>query len=362
MINNKNQNITSKQLMIFIISSEIGLGIVSLPAALAEKVGHDGWISVLLTGILCIIAVYFIMLFLRRYSNKSIFQINILLYGKVLGTFFNFSLFAYLCFTTSVTARILSELIKVTVLRLTPPLALSAILILPSLYVCSKGLKVLARLSSLLSISYIIGILFFLSVLKHANLSFIQPIGISGISKILQGMLTTSFSYLGFELSTVVYPNITDKSNAVKYAVYATIFTTFFFTIIVFLLTILIGEEKLKLTTFPLFNVTTSIRIPIFERADIFFIIFWFPVMGSVVRSYFCSSYQFIRLIFKLDNEKFPLIVFSIFILVLGRIPKDLIQITQFIKIGGYFGVGVILYLIISFLFSFVNKRGVSVK
>lgn len=362
MINDKKHNITSKQLMIFIISSEVGLGIVSLPSTLAEKVGHDGWISVLLAGILCIIVIYIIMLFLKRYSNRSIFQINILLYGKILGTILNFSLFAYLSFTTSVVARTLTELIKVTLLKLTPPLAVSAVIILPSIYVCSKGLKVLARLSSLISISYIIAIIFYLSILEHANLSFIQPIGIDGIPAILQGMLITSFSYLGFELSTVVYPHITDKNNVVKYAVYANVFTTFFLTLIVFLLIILTGEEKLKLTTFPMFNIATSIRLPIVERADIFFVILWFPVMGNVVRSYYFSSYHFIRLIFKLDNEIFPLIVYSIFILILGRIPKDLVQLTQFSQIVGYLGIGVILYLIISFLFSFISKRGVVVK
>ncbi|WML35236.1 GerAB/ArcD/ProY family transporter [Clostridium sp. OS1-26] len=362
MINSKKHNITSKQLMIFIISSEIGFGIVSLPSTLAEKVGHDGWISVLLTGILCTVAVYFIMILLRRYSDKSIFQINILLYGKILGTFINFALFAYLSFTTSVASRTLTELIRVTLLKLTPNIALSAALLLPTIYVCSKGLKVLARLSSLISFSYIVAIIFYLSVLKHASLSFIQPVGISGIQKILQGMLITGFSYLGFELSAVVYPHVTDKDKAIKYAVYANIFTTFFFTLIVFLLTILTGEEKLGLTTFPLFNIATSIRIPIFERADIFFVMLWFPVMGSAVRSYYCSTYHFIRLIFKLDDELFPMILFSIFIVILGRIPKGLTQLSQFTKIVGYLGIGVVVYLIVSFLFSFVNKRGVLMK
>lgn len=362
MINNKKHNITSKQLMIFIVSSEIGFGLLSLPSTLAEKVGHDGWISVLLTGILCIIAVYFIMLFLSRYSNKSIFQINILLYGKILGTFINFGLFAYLSFTTSVVARSVAEFTKVTLLRLTPDFAISVVLLLSSIYVCSKGFKVLARLSSLISLSYIVAIVFYLSILKHSDLSFIQPLGLAGIPSILQGVLISSFSYLGFELATIVYPHVTDKDKAIKYAVYANIFTTLFFTLIVFLLTILAGEKKLELSAFPLLTIATSIRLPIFERADIFFILLWFPVMGSAVRSYYCSSYHYIRLIFKLDNEVLPIIVFSIFILTLSSIPKDLVQLGQFAEMVNYLGIGVVVYLIISFLFSFVNKRGVTMK
>lgn len=362
MINNKKHEISSKQLMIFIISSQTGLGIVSLPSTLAEEVGHDGWISILLSGILSIFAVYIILSLLKRYSDKSIFQINILLYGRILGTFLNLVLFAYLCATAGITSRMINEIIKITVLRSTPPLALSALLLIPTTYVCLKGFKVLSRLSSLSYISYFTVSVFFLISLGKAKLSFIEPIGLAGIPKIMKGMFFTSFSYLGFELSTVVYPHIIDKNEATKYAVFANVFTTLFFTIIVFLLTILAGEKSLEHSTFPLFNIATSIRIPVVERADIFIIMAWFPLMGNVGRAYFTSSYHFIRLIFKVDEEKVPLLLFCTLIIIIGRIPKDLTDVSKLMNMVGITGVGVIIYLVLSYVFSFINKKGVVIK
>lgn len=362
MINNKKHEISSKQLMIFIISSQTGLGIVSLPSTLAGEVGHDGWISILLSGILSIFAVYIILSLLKRYSDKSIFQINILLYGRILGAFLNLALFVYLCATAGITSRMINEIIKITVLRSTPPLALSALLLIPTAYVCLKGFKVLSRLCSLAYISYFTILIFFLISSGKAKLSFIEPIGLAGIPKIMKGMFFTSFSYLGFELSTIVYPHIIDKNEATKYAVLANIFTTLFFTIIVFLLTILAGEKLLEHSTFPLFNIATSLRVPVIERADLFIIMAWFPLMGNVGRAYFTSSYHFIRLIFKVDAEIKPLLLFCILIIVLGRIPKDLTDVGKFMNTIGIVGVGIILYLIFSFLFSFINKKGVVTK
>ena len=361
-MNDKKHNITSKQMMSFIISAQVGFGIITLPSTLAVSVGHDGWISVFFTGIICTFVVYFFMLFLNRYQEKSIFQIKIFLYGKLIGMIINICLFLYFCFATSVVSRLLVELIKITVLKLTPTFAISIMLFIPTVYMVTIGLKVLTRFCSLLFFSYIVAITFYLSIYRHANITFIMPVGLAGIPLISKGMFLSAFSYLGFELVTVIYPYITDKDKAIKYAVLANVFTTFFFTLLVFLLTILAGEEKLKISSFPLFHFATSIKIPIFERADLFFIVLWFPVMGSAVRTYYFSAYHFLDVAFKIKNKKMPIVIFYLCIALLGRIPKDLIQVYDFANKLGVWGIGVISYLIVSFLFSFINKRGVVIK
>ena len=79
------QQINSMQLMALTISGQIGIGSLFLPNTLAQKDGHDGWISTLLAGIICTIITILIMLLLRKYSDKTIFGINLLLYGNFWG-------------------------------------------------------------------------------------------------------------------------------------------------------------------------------------------------------------------------------------------------------------------------------------
>ncbi|MFL0266590.1 GerAB/ArcD/ProY family transporter [Candidatus Clostridium radicumherbarum] len=362
MRNNKKHFIYSRQMMSFLISSQIGFGIITLPSTLAEKVGHDGWISVLLSGAISILCTYIISCFLKRYSNKSIFQINIFLYGKYIGMFLNFCYFLYLTFTCIVIFRLYSELIKVTVLTLTPLTVLSVFTSLPTIYLCFKGLKATARFDNTILPIYILTIILFLFISKNGRLTFAMPIGISGTKGILNGMLLSGFSFLGIELLPIIYPYVTDKQNFTKYALIANIFTTFFSTLIILISTIYVGEWKLKLLAFPLFNIITSIRVPILERLDLIFILLWYPVMGSSIRSYYFCSYHFLDILLDINNKWYPIILFDLIIIFLGDIQKDLVDIYGFTDIIGFMGLSIIGILIFSFGFSFISKRGVKLE
>ncbi|MBU3183198.1 GerAB/ArcD/ProY family transporter, partial [Clostridium psychrophilum] len=81
-MDNRENNITSSQLMGLIVSIQIGAGILSLPANLAMVCGHDGWILILVYGILITAVIFLIIKLMNRYNNKSIYEINKLLYGK----------------------------------------------------------------------------------------------------------------------------------------------------------------------------------------------------------------------------------------------------------------------------------------
>ena len=81
--------ITAKQLGVFILSAQVGLGVIGLPSDLAKAVGHDGWISILSAGLLSTLVTIILIALLRRYSNQSIFEINRYLFGNILGQTIN---------------------------------------------------------------------------------------------------------------------------------------------------------------------------------------------------------------------------------------------------------------------------------
>jgi len=72
MIEDRRNLINSKQLMVLIISSTAGVGIISLPYLLVQEVGHNGWIAILLSGISSMIMAVIVFKLLERYKNKSI--------------------------------------------------------------------------------------------------------------------------------------------------------------------------------------------------------------------------------------------------------------------------------------------------
>jgi Na+-transporting NADH:ubiquinone oxidoreductase subunit NqrD len=126
--------ITSKQLFAFIISAQIGIGILTLPSTLAKAAERDSWISMLIGGTISVTVTYFIVKLMERYKNKSIFEINNILYGVYLGFIFNFMILAYFFYGSFVGIRLFTDFMKIGVLKLTPPTILTTISLVPTIY------------------------------------------------------------------------------------------------------------------------------------------------------------------------------------------------------------------------------------
>lgn len=355
-------DITSKQLMMFIITSQIGLGIMMLPSSLAGKVGHDGWISMLISGVICIILTIFIMLLLKKYSDKDIFQISNLLYGKYLGTAFNILIIIYLCVISASSLRAFTEVIIIIVLKYTPPLVITIFILFPSIYMVPKGLKVIGRFSFIIFAAYILLVFSFILTIKDMRITYLMPVGKAGFDTIIKSIPMTIYAYLGFELAPVVYSEVKDKKNALKFVIGSVVFTTVFYTMVSALVTAVFGEVKLARHVYPIFDIQQIIKIPIFERMDIFFIVFWLPAMGACMRSFFFCAYYSIKRVVKIKNNNMLLLIFASFIIILSRIPGNFTALSVYMNYIGIYGMSVVAFLVFSYFFSILSKRGVHSK
>ncbi|KAJ50257.1 spore germination protein (amino acid permease) [Clostridium tetanomorphum] len=356
-MDNKENIITLKQLTIFSISAQIGLGVLTLPSTLAKKIGHDGWIAVALSGCMIIILVTFIILLMNRYQNRSILDINVLLYGKYWGMFFNFIFICYLLFITGLGNRFFAEVIRIIVLNQTPVIIIGALVSIPTIYQTAKGLKVICRFATLLLLTHILLISTFLLVMKNARFTYLLPIGESGFLAIAKDITYAFYSFLGVELITIFYPNVTDKKSTLKHIITGITYVSVIYIIIVIFSTALFGENKLKMLVFPMYNIEQSIKVPILERLDIFFIVFWFPIMAGSVRSYFFSSYYCLSKIFKTRRKKLLIAIVFIIALSIGRIPKNIEEISIYMNYLGLLGTANILLMVFSFFISLVKRR-----
>lgn len=353
----KRHEITLKQLTIFGISAQIGLGILTLPSNLAKKTGHDGWLVVAAAGCIMLLLAIFIALLINRHPNSSILDINILLYGKYFGMFFNLAFICYILFTTSLSSRLFAEMIKISVLNQTPLIVISLFIFIPTVYQVSKGLKVICRFASLLILAHITLILTFLLIVRDARVTYLMPVAKSGIITIFKNIPYAFFSFLGIELITIFYPNVTNKNNVVKYVTIESIYIAIFYIIVVAFTTALFGENKLKMIIFAMYSVERAIKVPILERLDVFFIAFWFPIMAGSVRSYFFSSYYCIAKLFKIRKEKLLIAIVFVVVIIIGRIPKNLEDIFTYMNYAALLGAANILFIAFSLFISLIRRR-----
>ena len=119
-MDNRANNITSGQLMALVVSIQVGIGSLNLPNYLSQDSGHDGWISILIYGLIITAIISIIIKLMNRYNNKSIYEINNCLYGKYLGRLLNLFIVLYLWYSACLYLRIYTNVIHVHLLRSTP--------------------------------------------------------------------------------------------------------------------------------------------------------------------------------------------------------------------------------------------------
>lgn len=350
--------IKSRQMALYTFVCQTGIGVIILPTALTKEVGHDGWISVVITGFIAIAVAALIAFLLKKSSDKGILDINKAIFGKVLGTGLNLLIFVYLLIATSAGARVFLIFLRVSLFPLTPPLIMSLIILSPSFYMVWYGLKTTARYKACTIFSYITMMIYIILIYKEIRLSFLMPVGEAGIIPILNSIKTSYFAYIGLELIAVYYAEITDKERALKWHVVANIFSMIFLTIITAACTSVFGEKFLSVQNMPLFNLFRIHNAIVLERVDLFMIAFWFFAMSCSVRAYMMASWYSLVKICK--DKKSPIIytIFIVLLLIISRIPKDINQSYQSLDIINYSGIGITIFFILCLIISAIKTRG----
>jgi spore germination protein (amino acid permease) len=359
--------IYSKQLITFVVTAQISVGILYLPSALAIDVGHDGWITVLLSGILYGILISLLVFILKRFDGKSLIEINKIIYGKYLSTLISLVYIAYSYFGAVISLRSFAEIVRISVLKLTPLWAYTIIILTPAIYMAWYGLKAILRYSTVTYIILIFTIILYLLSSREYRIDFILPIGASGVKPILKSTIATSTAYIGPELIFFFYSDIKNKSTILKHVLLGNLITTLFYTITVLIGTLYFGEQMLMRLVFPLLSFASSHKIFVFERLDFYFISFWLPCMGTTMLIYFfCTYYGICKLVgiptgdATVTNKWRIILLASIFILAvpLSMLPKDTLSLRALLKYLGYGGLGVIILTAVSYLISLLTGRG----
>lgn len=352
-------SLKSAQLALVIFITQTGVGIIMVPAVLAKEAGHDGWISVMLTGAAVLVLTMLIMGLLWRYKDKSIYDINKYIFGKYLGTLLNIIIVFYLLTTTVGGASLFNYFIRITLLQETPAWALAPFIILPSFYLVWHGLKHMGRFLFCSIVCYFIILLFIIFLYKDFRVSFILPIGEAGITSIIYSTKTCFFAFMGFEAIAFFYPYISDKRNALKWSIGAILMSTAFLGIFVLAATVTFGEHFLSIMVIPFFSLSRVYNAPIIERVDLYLTALWFIPIACSIRTYIFAAYDGMQNVFKLKKTKRLYFLFFLLILVASSLPRDFNQVIALIEGITLMGMIMVIFLVFCLLLSFIRKKGV---
>lgn len=339
-----NQSLTNKQIVFMIFGIIVGYGIVGLPREIAEKLGTEGWIALLIGACIAMIITYMYSYLGYTYENKTLQEYSEQLVGKNITTVFVIQ-YIILFFTfSSMVTRIASELIKNTILINTPIWALSLLFFIIIYYAVITGLRNVARICEIYGVIIISGVLFVcIMMFIQGELINIRPIfGSKNIENYIESLHLMVIPYIGMEMITFIPINKKINKNVIKYSILTVGVIGVLYVLIFESCMAVLGVDDIVQYKDTIIAILRRMEFPYLQflrRLDGIFINGWIMSVFCTITIYTYGTVYFIsKYSKKISFNKFTIGVIVISFIV-SQIPKNVFEIEKVIEYITYFSI-----------------------
>ncbi len=229
--------------------------------------------------------------------------------GKKAGLIFRLLFMFYLLLKGSAIVYMYSSVIKTNSLPKTPVTALITVALIISVYIATRGIETIGRISEIFIVLILAGILFvFVFAAKSGGFSNISPGGGIGIKDITIRGINSLYFFQGMEIPFILSIFSGDKSDIKKkdiFGAFELVWLIMTFSVFLIFTKLKVIEENFAV--WPFIKVADSIEIPFafIERQDFIIIALTttFMVFG-VALSIFASGVILSDITKKFDNTK----------------------------------------------------------
>lgn len=269
-----NNKITRRQYISILLSSLIGIGILSLPSEVCKIAKQDGWISVALGGVSPLYLLFIISYINKNMNYEDFSSITRKLYGKYLNYLIFTSIIIYTLIFNTLLIADYTNIMKSSIGEHIPKIVIVGIITFLTISVSRNGLTIIGRLSEI-SLYFIIPLLLLpIIFIPKGSIANIQPLISSG-KNILSAVPSGILAYTGPEIAFVLLHFITNKKKPYKSAIIVTSITTFLYTFCVFITIYYFGWKLTSEIDFPLLFMYELIKVPILSDSKALFILVW---------------------------------------------------------------------------------------
>lgn len=333
----KNGKINNIQLFSLMITMILGAGFFSLASEMARRVGTDGWILIILSGVFYLLGLLILLKLANMYPGKTIFQ-----YGKeivhpyIFNVFTLFFLIYYICIS-AVVARVFGEVIKGFLLENTPIEFTIITMLLTVMYSSRSGIESLGRIAVIIFIIMMLFIVIFsITLFPGGDYTNIFPVFRHSIRDFIKNIGATFFSFLGYDIVLVAFAYVDDMKEASKSAIKAFIFVIICYLLVFFIDLIQFGVSELKYQVWPSISILREIDFPgvFIQNLDGIFMTIWILTIFGTLSPMLYSGGIAVSSLYNSQESKYHMTLLLPIIYVIALIPKNLIEVY---KILGFF-------------------------
>ncbi|MDV2683230.1 GerAB/ArcD/ProY family transporter [Alkalihalophilus lindianensis] len=332
--------ITPGQLALFIIQTQVGVGVLSMPYSVFDAGAKtDGWISIILAGVLVQVMVFVFMLLAKRFPTLNLYEILEGVFGKWLGKFFTFLHIIYFISVGILILILFSSILDIWAFPNTPQSIKIGLAVLTATYLAKENVRIIARFHVVVSILMVLIIAITFTAFTHIDVRYILPIGHTGVTNIVMSVKAAMLSLLGFELFIILFSSTEGSlKQKVKAATLANATVTFTYAYLAIVCYLFFSPEELAFVPEPILYLIKSFSFVVVERTDLIFISIWIvSVMTSFIGYLYIASLGVASLFNKSSHSPFVFII-AVLIFVFSVTPHNVLSIATISGVIGNAG------------------------
>jgi spore germination protein len=357
--------IRTRDIMILIPSMIIAIGVLSLPRNLAEDTeAADGWVSIVLSGLVMIFLVWCVAKLASRFPNQSFLEYASSLVSKPVAVILTLLFTLVGICITAFEVRALGVISEQYLFDRTPVEIVTITFLWVVVYAVSGSRAGLFRLNAMFLPFIIIAviILVFFSI-RYMELKNVLPVLQTDMQGYMQGTMKNMFSYSGISVLLFYISLVRKPKRAPGMAAAGMGFVVLLY-ILIYITCIAVFGAATDVLRLPLIELAKAIEIPggFFERIESFFYVIWIMAIFTTTAIAFDIAVLSLKLVFPKFNKRKIALGLAPFIFMLSTLPKDYLEVEKFGAYASYYELGLIVAVTIllwgMYLLKGMKKRG----
>ena len=298
--------ISGRQLLLLIFTFIMSTATLFLPAFVTNHAEQDGWLSVMVAGIMGIIVVLVVTSLGLKYPGNTPIEYSEIILGKWPGKLVGLIYIFFYIHMTSIVIREISATVIGTLLPKTSFETVTFVLFIASFYAVKMGLEVITRANvlNLVTIYFAMFTVLFL-LFKDMHFEYLTPILNKGIFPMLEDSVSPAGWFGEIIGLAFLFPYINKPKEIRFFSILAIIWASVTLTVLVAVNIMVFGPQLSSLLTFPSLRAVRYINLNDYiQRVDIIFLVPWIISNYIKISVFYFITVQIIARWVKIQNPK----------------------------------------------------------
>jgi len=335
------RQITLIQATAVIISTIIGVGVLTLPK-LAAKAAHSGApLATIIALTLASLGLFVVTKLGSRFPRQSIVQYSERIISRWLAVLVNIAMISFFIFLTALTAREFGGVVIATVLMDTPLEVTVLVMLLLAAFSARHDIRTFAYIHLFYTPIILAPVLLIIIFsLKNANPLYLLPVYGYEREQMLPNIWTIAALFQGAFVYTMIIPYMKKPNKAWRSALWGMMIAGGLYVLIVTAAVSVFGPKETAVLLWPTLELAKATALPanVLERLDAAFIAVWVTaVFTTLLSSYYMAIHSLSEVLRFRDHRMLSFFVLPI-IFVLAMIMQNIIKLYELIEIVGRIG------------------------